>query len=98
MVDYTCPYTGHKKLCSKLRDKCPKWIFFRGTDAQGNEVNNFDCADRWTVRMQMDIAKEVRQGAAATESFRNAMLELNKGTPAEVIEAKAQMKALGNGS
>ena len=98
MIDYTCPYTGHKKLCSKLRDKCPKWIFFAGKDPNtGQEVMNYDCADRWQVRMMMEIAKEARQGAAATESFRNVMLELNKGTPPEVIEAKAQVKALDNG-
>ncbi len=98
MTDYTCPYTGHKKECSKLRDRCPKWIFFSGVDAQGNQVNNFDCADRWQIRMMMEIAQETRMGAAATESFRNIMLELNKGIPTEVIEAKEQMKVLGSGS
>ena len=99
MVDYTCPYTGHKKECSKLRDRCPKWLHFVGTDPNtGQPVDTFDCADRWIVRMQMDIAKEVRQGAAATESLRNVILELNKGTSAEVIEAKDQMKVLENGS
>ena len=96
--EYNCPYTGHKKLCSKLRDMCPKWLHFIGTDPNtGHHVDTFDCADRWLIRMQMEIAQQVKQGAAATESFRNVMLELNKGTSPEVIEAKAQMKALENG-
>ncbi|KKL48000.1 hypothetical protein LCGC14_2329920 [marine sediment metagenome] len=97
--DYTCPYTGHKKECSKLRDRCPKWLHFIGTDPNtGQPVDTFDCADRWIVRMQMDIVKEVRQGAAATESFRNVILELNKGTPAEVIEERAIARIARDGS
>ncbi len=96
--DYKCPHTAFKKKCSSLRNDCPKWVHLLGVDPNtGQPVDIFDCKDRWDSRMQMEIAKEVRQGAAATESFRNVMLELSKGTPAEVIEAKAQMKALENG-
>ena len=98
MVDYTCPYTGHKKLCSKIRDMCPKWVFFIGKDPNtGQEVQQYDCADRWQIRMMMEIAQEARQGAAATESFRNVMLELNRGTPPDVIEDRAMARIAKDG-
>ncbi len=98
-TDYMCPYTGHKKECKKLRDRCPKWIFFQGPspDNPNQLVAHYDCADRWQVRMSMEIAQEVRQGAAATESFRNVMLELSKGVSAESIEQKALARLTKNG-
>jgi len=97
-IDYDCPNAAFKKKCSKLRDNCPKWLFFRGTDPNtGQEVHTFDCADRWQVRMLMEIAREARSAGAATESFRNMVLELNNGTPADVIRAKDEMKAIRNG-
>ena len=82
-----------------IQFKCIFWTQLRGTHPQtGQEIDEWDCAVKWLPMLLIENAKEVRQGAAATESFRNVMLELNKGTPAEVIEAKAELKALGNGS
>ena len=99
MTNYTCPYTGHKKECSKLRDRCPKWVFFRGTDPNtGQEVNNYDCADRWQVRMMMEIAQETRMGAAETNKFRNIMFRLASGEAPQDILATEDMKLIPNGS
>jgi hypothetical protein len=52
---------------------CLFWIQLRGTHPQtGGEVDEYDCAVRWLPILLIENAKEVRQGAAAVESFRNA--------------------------
>ena len=90
-----CPLLDKK--C--IQFECVFWTQLRGTNPQsGEEIDEYSCAIAWLPMLLIENAKEVRQGAAATESFRNVMLEINKGTPAEVIEAKDQMKDLGNGS
>ncbi len=82
-----------------IQFKCVFWTQLRGTHPQsGAEIDEWSCAVAWLPILLIENAKEIKQGAAATESFRNTILELNKGTPAEIIEAKAQMKALENGS
>jgi hypothetical protein len=54
---------------------CLWWIQLRGTNPQtGAEVDEHDCAVRWLPMLLIENAKEVRQGAAATESFRNAVV------------------------
>jgi len=81
-----------------IQFKCAFWTQLRGIHPQsGQEIDEWSCAIAWLPILLIENAKEIKQGAAATESFRNVMLELNKGTSAEVIEAKAQMKALENG-
>ena len=81
-----------------IQFKCAFWTQLRGTHPQsGAEIDEWSCAIAWLPILLIENAKEIKQGAAATENFRNVMLELNKGTPAEVIEDKAQMKALENG-
>ena len=96
-VEYDCPYTRFKKKCSEVRNGCPKWIHILGTDPNNKQpVDVFDCADRWSVKMQIEIAKEVRQGAAATEGFRNIMVRLAAGQRPEQI-MNEEMKLL-NGS
>ena len=90
-----CPLL--KEEC--IQFKCVFWTHIRGIHPQsGQEVDEYNCAVAWLPMLLIENAKEVRQGAAATENFRNVMLELNKGIPAEVIEAKDQMKALNSGS
>ncbi|KKK64870.1 hypothetical protein LCGC14_2979850 [marine sediment metagenome] len=82
-----------------IQFKCAFWTQLRGIHPQsGQEIDEWSCAIAWLPILLIENAKEIKQGAAATESFRNVMLELNKGTSAEVIEAKAQMKALENGN
>ena len=82
-----------------IQFKCTFWTHIRGLHPQsGQEIDEWDCAVKWLPLLLIENVKEVRQGAAATESFRNVMLDLNKGISAEVIEAKAELKALSNGS
>lgn len=63
-----CPLL--KKPC--IEDACRWWTHLYGTNPQnGNPVDHYDCAISWIPLMLVETAKEVRQGAAATESFRN---------------------------
>ena len=53
---------------------CLFWIQLRGTHPQtGAEVDEYDCSVRWLPVLLIENAKEVRQGAAAIESFRNVV-------------------------
>ena len=68
------------KRCALLRktcieDKCSFWMQLRGAHPQsGDPVDEYDCAFRWQVILQIEGAKETRQAAAAIESFRNEMV------------------------
>ena len=89
-----CPLLDKK--C--IQFKCVLWTQLRGTHPQtGQEVDEYSCAIAWLPMLLIENAKEVKQGAAATESFRNVMLELNKGTPPEVIEDRAMRRAIKDG-
>jgi hypothetical protein len=65
-----CPLI--KEDCIGLR--CHFMTHLRGTDPQtGKEVDEWFCAIAVLPMLLIENAKEVRQGAAATESFRNEM-------------------------
>jgi hypothetical protein len=69
-----CPL--HRKDMSKVCHKCPLWTQLRGTHPQnGSEVDEWACSLSWLPMLLIENAKEVRQGAAATESFRNEMVQ-----------------------
>jgi hypothetical protein len=42
----------------------------------GEEIDRWDCAISFLPILLIEAAKEARQGAAATESFRNEMVRL----------------------
>ena len=76
----TCSRLGGRPCSEVCYDhvndrKCTLWNEFRGRDATGEEFNGWFCGEAMQLRMLMEVAKEVRQGAAATESFRNEMCE-----------------------
>lgn len=55
--------------------ECMWWTHLRGRHPQtGEDVDEYDCSMRWLPVLLIENAKEVRQGAAATESFRNAVV------------------------
>ena len=55
--------------------ECLWWIQLRGTHPQtGQDLDEYDCAVRWLPVLLIENAKEVRQGAAATESMRNQLV------------------------
>lgn len=50
----------------------------RGTNPNtGKEIDEWICAVAAMPMLQIEVAKEVRQGAAATESFRNEVVSLS---------------------
>ncbi len=71
------------KFCPLIKEdciqfKCVFWTQLRGKHPQTNEeIDEYDCAVRWLPLLLIENAKEVRQGAAATESFRNEMVRLS---------------------
>lgn len=66
-----CPLI--KGDCIEL--KCTFYTHVRGSDPQsGREVDEFACAIAWIPILLINTAKEVREGAAATESMRNEMV------------------------
>lgn len=66
-----CPLI--KKDCVQLQ--CAWFTCLRGTNPNtGEEIDEWMCAIQALPMLQIEVAKEARQGAAATESFRNAVL------------------------
>lgn len=71
--DFDCPL--HKKAMSKVCHTCPWWICVRGVHPQtGAEVDKWECAIALMPLLQIETSQQVRQGAAATESFRNEVV------------------------
>ena len=74
-----CPL--HRKYCHKVCHTCPWWQHVRGTNPNtGEEVDKWDCAIALLPLLMIETSSQVRQGAAATESFRNEMVQLSKVT------------------
>jgi hypothetical protein len=66
-----CPLI--KKNCIGLQ--CSWYTQVRGTNPQtGAEVDEYACAIAWMPMLLIETSKEVRQGAAATESMRNSLV------------------------
>lgn len=79
--DLECPF--HRKLMNKVCHKCPLWVKLQGKNPQtGGLVDEWDCSVAWLPILLIENAQETRQGAAATESFRN-----------EMVKAAGQVKA-----
>jgi hypothetical protein len=68
-----CPLLN--KPCIKMQ--CRWYVRLLGKHPQtGNPVDHWDCAVAWLPVMLVEVAQESRQGAAATESFRNEMVRV----------------------
>lgn len=71
--------------------RCPWYIEVKGYDAnKGAETSNWGCAIAWMPALMINTANETRQGAAATESFRNAMVKQGEQTQ-QVMLVAAQL-------
>jgi len=58
--------------------RCAWFTCLRGTNPNtGQEIDEWICAIAALPLLQIEVAKETRQGAAATESFRNEMVKAN---------------------
>lgn len=76
------------KYCPLIKEDCKQlgcsWFTqVRGTHPQtGAAVDEWGCAITWMPVLSINTAQEVRQGAAATESFRNAVMgEMRTAAP-----------------
>ncbi len=88
-----CPY--FKKPC--LKHDCTHYIALRGADPQtGQDLDEWGCAIVWGVVAQLEGNKEMRQTAAAIESFRNETVagqreflhQLRNRQPKELVYAR----------
>lgn len=69
-----CPLI--KDDCVQL--KCAWFIQLRGKNPNtGQDIDEWMCSISALPMLQIEVAKEARQGAAATESFRNEMMKAN---------------------
>lgn len=75
--DEWCPLW--RKQCSKVCHTCKWWgkSHLTTNPNTGENVELWDCAISRTVNWQIENAAAARHGAAATESFRNIMVEQN---------------------
>ena len=70
-----CPLI--KKDC--VQHKCAWFTCVRGKDVNtGKDVDEWGCAIGWMPMLMINTANESRKTCAATESFRNEMVEQNK--------------------
>jgi hypothetical protein len=63
----------------------------------GQPVDEWGCTFTWLPFLLIENSKEVRQGAAATESFRNIMFRLAAGESPDQIQ-NGEMRLLDGGS
>ena len=64
-----CPFAGFTE-CRQL--DCALFTQLRGAHPQtGADIDEYSCAISWLPVLLVETAKEVRQGAAATETMRN---------------------------
>lgn len=69
---YLCPLL--KKPMCDVCHKCAWWVQVRGSNPNtGQEVDKWECTMALIPMLQIETSQQVRQGAAATESFRNEM-------------------------
>ncbi len=76
-----------------MEHNCEWYIQLQGKHPNtGQDINEWGCAMAWMPILLIENAKEVRQGAAATESFRNEM------TKQAAIANELTLKEITNGS
>ena len=73
-----CPLI--KKDCIQMQ--CSWFTQLRGVHPQtGQEIDEWMCAVASLPMLQIEVAKQARSGAAATESFRNEFVNMNGVNP-----------------
>ena len=76
--DRFCPLW--RKAMSKVCHTCPWWVCVSGQNPQtGQRIDRWECAIAMMPILQVETAQQVRQGAAATESFRNEVVKRADG-------------------
>lgn len=70
-----CPYW--RKKMSSVCHTCPQWVQLRGVNPNtGEPVDSWQCASAALPMLLVENANQIRQGSAATESFRNEMVRI----------------------
>lgn len=78
-----CPLL--KKDCVQLQ--CNWFIQVRGKDPNtGKDVDEWGCSIAWLPHLLIENANQTRQGAAATESFRNEMVRASENSIRTMVE------------
>jgi len=86
-----CPLI--KKDCVQLQ--CAWFTQLRGTHPQtGQEVDDWMCAIASMPMLQIEVAKQARSGAAATESFRNEVVRESEQRRSMEAFAAIEMRKL----
>jgi len=90
----TCPL---KSKCEEVKrnkiHRCAWYTKIVGTDAQGNEHDDWNCAITWQPILQLEVAQTNRQTASSVQSMRNA----NDKRQAQAISAlNEHQKEIGN--
>lgn len=81
-----CPL--YQKDVSEVCHKCEWFVQIKGQNPQTEEqIDRWGCTMSWLPMLLVNTAKEVHQGAAATESFRNDMVKVGQGLYAVQREA-----------
>lgn len=87
-----CPLI--KKDC--IQTQCSWFTQLRGTHPQtGQEIDEWMCAVASLPMLQIEVAKQARSGAAATESFRNEFVNMNGVNP--LLNALTQLPTTASG-
>jgi hypothetical protein len=87
-----CPF--FKTPC--MEHDCRMWINVQGIHPQtGETVNEWDCSINWVPVLLVEVAKQARGGAAATESFRNVVLSISQRTRHEETEPPRKIRKDG---
>lgn len=82
-----CPLIN--KAC--IEHKCAWYTQVMGVDPQtGQEIADFGCAIGWMPTLILESARQQRSTAAATESFRNEMVNAQRMT-FRVLDAATRM-------
>lgn len=68
----TCPL-GHtcEKIVGDTIERCMWYVALKGTDAQGVDHDEWNCAIAWSPILQIEMAGTNRGQTAAIESLRN---------------------------
>ena len=74
-VEITCPFGSD---CSGIKDnrqfRCRLYVKIVGTDAQGNDRDEYDCAISWQPVLMVEQIRGLSGVQAATESARNGTM------------------------
>lgn len=93
-VDLVCPL--HRCKMSKVCHTCPWWGPVRGRNPNtGAEVDHWNCAIALLPMLTINVANETRQGAAATESFRNEVVRRQDGRQQQLAGPAVALKRIG---